>query len=126
MRETLTSRALIGLVAFGGAVGLNYIGHAYQHAGETLNFGAFLAFMGVNFATFWQFGVKATTGKRPRFLPDIFLPLFGFVFCGIIWWNLNKVAQIVGAVWFAIGIVYVGIKTKGFRETPVMIDFGEP
>ncbi|PYV30729.1 MAG: APC family permease [Acidobacteria bacterium] len=117
---------IVGLLAFAGAVGLNSIGNAYEHAGELLNFGAFLAFMGVNFATFWQFGVKATTCKRPRFLPDIFLPLFGFVFCGIIWWNLNKVAQIVGAVWFAIGIVYVGIKTKGFRETPVMIDFGEP
>ena len=117
---------IVGLLAFAGAVGLNSIGNAYEHAGELLNFGAFLAFMGVNFATFWQFGVKATTGKRPRFLPDIFLPLFGFVFCGIIWWNLNKVAQIVGAAWFAIGIVYVGIKTKGFRERPVMIDFGEP
>ena len=117
---------IVGLLAFAGAVGLNSIGNAYEHAGELLNFGAFLAFMGVNFATFWQFGVKAATGKRRRFLSDIFLPLFGFVFCGIIWWNLNKVAQIVGAVWFAIGIVYVGIKTKGFRETPVMIDFGEP
>jgi putrescine importer len=116
---------LVGVLAFGGAVGLNSIGNAYEHAGELLNFGAFLAFMGVNFATFWQFGVKATTGKRRRFLPDIFLPLFGFLFCGIIWWNLNKVAQIVGAIWFAIGIVYAGIKTKGFRETPVMIDFGE-
>ena len=116
---------LIGLLAFGGAVGLNSIGNAYEHAGELLNFGAFLAFMGVNFATFWQFGVKATTGKRRRFLADIFLPLFGFLFCGIIWWNLNKIAQTVGAIWFAIGIVYVGIKTRGFRKRPVMIDFGE-
>jgi putrescine importer len=116
---------LIGVLAFAGAVGLNYIGHAYEHAGELLNFGAFLAFMGVNFATFWQFGVQAVTRKRRRFFADIFLPLFGFLFCAIIWWNLHPIAQIVGGVWFAVGIVYVAIKTRGFRERPVMIDFGE-
>jgi putrescine importer len=79
----------------------------------------------VNFATFWQFGVRQVAGKRRRFFADLFLPVFGFLFCGVIWWNLNKIAQIVGGVWFAIGIVYVGIKTKGFRQRPVMIDFGE-
>ena len=35
---------LIGGLAFVGAVLLNYIGSAYEHAGELLNFGAFLAF----------------------------------------------------------------------------------
>ncbi|PYV16121.1 MAG: APC family permease [Acidobacteria bacterium] len=116
---------LIGVLAFGGAVGLNYIGNAYEHAGELLNFGAFLAFMGVNFATFWQFGFHRVTGKPRRFFADIFLPLFGFLFCGIIWWNLHRIAKIVGGIWFAIGIIYVAIKTRGFRERPVMIDFGE-
>src|SRR5213079_119735 len=32
---------LIGLLAFAGAVLLNYVGSAYEHAGELLNFGAF-------------------------------------------------------------------------------------
>ncbi len=115
----------IGALAFTGAVGLNYIGNAYEHAGELLNFGAFLAFMGVNFATFWQFGIRRVHGKPPRFFADRFLPLFGFVFCGIIWINLHPIAKIVGGIWFVIGLVYVGIKTRGFRERPVMIDFGE-
>lgn len=53
---------LIGGLAFVGAVLLYHIGNAYEHAGELLNFGAFLAFMGVNFACFWQFSVIA---KRP-------------------------------------------------------------
>src|SRR6202163_1043647 len=38
---------LIGGLGFLGAVLLNYIGSAYEHAGELLNFGAVLAFMGV-------------------------------------------------------------------------------
>jgi amino acid transporter len=116
---------VISLLAFGGAVGLNYIGSAYEHAGELLNFGAFLAFMGVNFATFWKFGVQAVGGRTRQVLVDIILPLFGFVFCGVIWWNLHPIARTVGGIWFVLGIGYAVIKTRGFRRKPLMIDFSE-
>jgi len=116
---------LIGGLAFVGAVLLNYIGSAYQHAGELLNFGAFLAFMGVNLACFWQFGVRRQQGYERRMLADIVLPLIGFLFCGLIWVNLNIIAKTVGGIWFAVGILYVGYKTKWFRSAPVMIDFRE-
>ncbi len=116
---------LIGVLAFAGAVILNDIGSAYEHAGELLNFGAFLAFMGVNLATFWQFTVMSKPGYKRRIIADTVLPLIGFVFCALIWWNLNSLAKTVGAIWFAVGLLYVGIKTRGFRAAPVMIDFSE-
>jgi putrescine importer len=116
---------LIGTLAFSGAILLNYIGSAYEHAGELLNFGAFLAFMGVNLATFWQFSVKAKPDRKRRFFVDAVLPIIGFLFCGLIWWNLNNLAKIVGGIWFAIGIFYVGSKTNWFRSAPVMIDFSD-
>lgn len=116
---------LIGGLAYGGAVGLNYIGNAYEHAGEMMNFGAFLAFMGVNFATFWQFSVIMRKQHRRRLLVDLILPLFGFVFCALIWWNLSLIAKIVGGAWFAIGIGYIAWTSRGFRSKPRMIDFGE-
>ena len=116
---------LIGFLSFAGAVLLNYVGSAYEHAGELLNFGAFLAFMGVNLATFWQFTIAKQQGYRTRFLRDSILPLIGFFFCGLIWWNLNPLAKTVGGIWFAAGLLYVGIKTRGFRAAPVMIDFSE-
>jgi putrescine importer len=116
---------LIGAVTFAGALALNYIGNAYQHAGETLNFGAFLAFMGVNFATFWQFIVLGQPGRKKRLFVDMLLPLFGFLFCGYIWWNLNPIAKKVGGVWFVLGLILMVIKTRGFRDKPVMINFTE-
>ena len=58
---------LVGAIAYCGAVGLNYIGNAYEHAGELLNFGAFLAFMGVNLSAFWDFGLLRK-GPRRRIL----------------------------------------------------------
>jgi putrescine importer len=117
---------LIGGLAFVGAVLLNYIGSAYEHAGELLNFGAFLAFMGVNFACFWQFSVitKKTSAER-RLVRDAILPLIGFVFCLVIWLNLNIIAKTVGGIWFAVGLLYVGYKTNWFRSAPVMIDFSD-
>ncbi len=116
---------LIGAISFAGAVVLNYIGSAYQHAGELLNFGAFLAFMGVNFACFWQFSVTRQSGYQRRLLQDAILPLIGFLFCGLIWFNLNIIAKTVGGIWFAVGILYVGYKTNWFRSAPVMIDFSD-
>jgi putrescine importer len=116
---------IIGGLTFVGAVLLNSIGNAYEHAGELLNFGAFLAFMGVNLATFWQFAVLSRAGYRKRVLVDIVLPLVGFGFCALIWWNLNVLAKTVGGIWFAIGVAYVAITTRGFRIAPAMIDFSD-
>jgi amino acid transporter len=116
---------LIGGLSFIGAVLLNYIGSAYEHAGELLNFGAFLAFMGVNFACFWQFSMRRQQGAPMNFVRDALLPLVGFIFCGLIWVNLNIIAKTVGGIWFVLGLLYVGYKTNWFRSAPVMIDFRE-
>lgn len=115
---------LIGAIAYLGAIGLNMIGSAYEHAGELLNFGAFLAFMGVNLSVFWHFSI-ARKEQRQRILADIVLPLIGFAFCASIWWNLNGIAKIVGGIWFLVGLAYLAATTRCFRNTPKMIDFSE-
>lgn len=116
---------LVGAVAYVGAVTLNYIGNAYEHAGELLNFGAFIAFMGVNLSAFWHFAVLKHKERRTRIVADIVLPLLGFAFCALIWWNLNPLAKVVGGIWFFVGLGYLSLSTRGFREAPKMIDFNE-
>jgi putrescine importer len=113
---------LIGAIAYGGAMVLSYIGNAYEHAGELLNFGAFLAFMGVNLSAFWHFGLMRRGAQR-RMMMDIILPLVGLAFCASIWWNLNGLAKAVGGIWLVIGIAYLAATTRGFRQAPKMIDF---
>lgn len=119
----------IGVVSFVSIVFLKYTftssGGAYEKAAELLNFGAFLSFMGVNLATFWQFSVAGKTGYKRRFLIDAVVPLFGFLFCSWIWWGLRTPAKVVGGIWFLVGIAYLAITTRGFRTRPVMIDFSE-
>jgi len=58
-----------------------------EHAGELLNFGAFLAFMGVNLAVIRQYYFLRRRGER-RFLADAMVPLVGFLFCFGIWLSL--------------------------------------
>jgi len=53
------------------------------------------------------------------------LPLAGFVFCALIWRNLNTLAKTIGGIWFLIGLTYVAVTTRGFRRAPAMIDFRE-
>jgi putrescine importer len=111
---------LIGIVAYIGTLFITY-----EQAGEILNFGAFLAFMGVNLATFSQFAVVQQAGHKRRWFADVVMPLSGFVFCLWIWLGLRMPAKIVGGIWFMGGFIYCAIKTRGFRERPIMIDFSE-
>jgi len=109
---------LIGGLAFVGAMFLGF-----DKAAEVLNFGAFLAFMGVNLATVRQFYFSKLAHHKRNILPDCLLPLFGFLFCFWIWLGLQPVAMIVGGIWFLVGILWVGFQTRWFRDKPVAIDF---
>jgi amino acid transporter len=109
---------LVGLLAFVGSLVLNL-----EHAGELLNFGAFLAFMGVNLASIRQYYfLRAVKGER-RLFGDVLVPGLGFLFCLGIWLSLPKLAKTVGGLWFLAGLVYDAFRTRGFRTQPVMIDF---
>jgi hypothetical protein len=63
--------------------------------------------------------------RRPMIVRDAILPLLGFGFCALIWWNLNTLAKTVGGIWFLIGLIYLGVTTRGFLKVPKMIDFEE-
>jgi amino acid transporter len=108
---------IVGLVAFIGALILDY-----EKSGELINFGAFLSFMGVNIAAFWQFTV-GHQGRKRNLLADAALPIFGFLFCGWIWWGLRTPAKVIGGAWFAVGLIYLALSTRGFRKAPPMLDF---
>lgn len=97
----------------------------YELAAEMLNFGAFLAFMGVNFSCFVQFYVKGQPGQKRHVLKDAVVPLVGFLFCLWIWSNLSRPSMVRGAIWLGAGLLYAAIKTRGFRGRPLTMDFRE-
>jgi len=96
---------------------------SYQNAAELLNFGAFLAFMGVNLAALRQFTFLRPEGEKQNIIYNIILPAAGFLFCFSIWISLPAPAKIAGGIWFLAGLIYLVIMTRGFKNKPVVLDF---
>ena len=111
---------VIGLLTLIGSLVISY-----ERAAELLNFGAFLAFMGVNITCIQQFFLRPQTGRSRNWLTDLFVPLVAFLFCLAIWWSLPTPAKWAGGIWFAIGFTYAAIRTRGFRVEPPKMDLSE-
>jgi putrescine importer len=103
----------VGAIALLGAFWISY-----ERGAELLNFGALIAFMGVNAAAFVHYYWRATEKRWTALVP----PVLGFLICAFIWKNLGKYALILGVVWMAVGISYGAVKTKGFQGDLVTFD----
>jgi len=104
---------LIGAIALLGAFLVSY-----ERGVELLNFGAFIAFMGVNAAAFVRYFVRE---KRKTWV-NLIVPALGFVICLFIWLNLSQAAKVAGTAWLAAGIIYGAVRTKGFRSDLVRFE----
>jgi amino acid transporter len=84
----------------------------YGRGIELLNFGALIAFMGVNASAFMRYFVREPVKKLSNFFP----PILGFFICLGLWWSLSVPAKILGSIWMAAGIAFGVWKTRGFRQ----------
>ena len=83
-----------------------------------LNFGAFIAFMGVNLAAFTRYWVRSDERRLSNFV----LPLLGFFVCLYLWLSLRWPAKLAGGLWLAAGVLYGAIQTRGFQRNLVTFD----
>jgi amino acid transporter len=116
---------LVGAFALAGAGMLEFFsgrlgGGAYEIGAEALNFGAFIAFMGVNAAAFIH-----CLRRQKGNVVGLISPLIGFVICAFIWIHLNRIALILGTVWMLLGILYGVWRTRGFRGALISFDIPE-
>jgi amino acid transporter len=95
-RIPLKNVLLIGAVCLGGALILNY-----DLGAELLNYGALLAFIGVNLSSMlrgWRHG------RWSQAVPML-VSLAGMLTCAVLWWNLSSMAKTVGTSWAIAGIL---------------------
>jgi len=104
---------LVGGIALVGAMTLSF-----ERGAELLNFGALLAFMGVNAAALRHYYLRAAD-KRTAYLLS---PLLGFMVCLLLWCALSWHAKWLGGVWMMAGIAYGAYNTRGFRKDLVTFD----
>ena len=112
-RIPMNNVLLIGAIALAGAFFLSY-----ERGVELLNFGAFIAFMGVNAAAFVRYFLRAAE----KGWTNLVFPLLGFSICFFIWLNLSRPAKIGGGAWILVGIIYGAVKTRGFQSDLVRFD----
>ena len=110
----------VGAIALAGALLVSFGIFSYGLGAEMLNFGALIAFMGVNLAAFMRYYVREDEKKFTNLVP----PLAGFVICLLLWLNLSWPAKVAGAIWMAVGIAFGAWKTRGFRGD--LVDFELP
>jgi putrescine importer len=103
----------VGVIALIGAFLITYDAGA-----ELLNFGALIAFMGVNIASLTHYYIRGEDRSMGQLIP----PVLGFLICLFIWIHLSKMAMIVGSIWMIAGIAYGAWKTRGFQADLVNFD----
>ncbi len=107
----------VGLIAFVGAFVLEGTG-GFDLGVQLLNFGALIAFMGVNLAAFVRYFLR----ERQHTVGNFVLPLAGFAICLLLWLRLSSKALALGAIWVAVGLAFGAWKTRGFRGALVNFD----
>jgi putrescine importer len=110
----------VGVMALGAALLVNYGLFSYGLGAEMLNFGALIAFMGVNAAAFVRYYLRNEEKKLTNLIP----PIAGFLICLLLWLNLSRPAKIAGTVWMVVGIAFGAWKTRGFQGN--LVDFELP
>lgn len=87
-----------------------------------INFGGLLAFTCVNLAVVTHFYIKKKQrGGIANTCKWLIFPALGFLTCFVLWLSLPT--KWLGASWLAVGVIYLGILTRGFKNK--ITAFGE-
>jgi putrescine importer len=98
---------LVGVLALVGAFAMDY-----PLGCELLNFGALIAFMGVNASAFVRYYLRSPRKTSWNF----FSPLIGFVVCFYLWMSLGLTAKLAGLLWLFTGLIYGAWRTAFFTK----------
>jgi len=103
---------VVGVVALVGAFVVDY-----SLGAQLLNFGALVAFMGVNACAFVRYFLRGEHKTLANLLP----PALGFVVCLYLWLSLGVQAKLAGFAWLSAGVLYGTWRTSWFRK-PLQFD----
>lgn len=96
------------VLLLGGVTLLGTFLMSFEQGAELLNFGAFIAFIGVNAAALIHY--KFRSQEKVAFAA--LSPLCGILVCTFIWLNLNLNAKLLGAAWIIVGLILYFIMRK--------------
>jgi putrescine importer len=105
---------LVGVIVLVGAFLLSY-----PLGAQLLNFGALIAFMGVNASSFALYFLR---NERKTFT-NFIVPVLGFSVCLYLFLSLGIKAKIAGLSWLTVGVLYGAYRTNFFRKPLQFVKF---
>ena len=102
---------IVGAIALTGALSMSY-----QQGAELLNFGAFIAFIGVNLAALVHYKFRS----KERVMFPFLIPALGAIVCTFIWWNLSVNAKLLGVAWMCVGLVMAWVMQRRGQSPSAM------
>lgn len=99
-------------------ISLSALFASVEFVASIVSFGALTAFSLVNLSVVSVYLVQRRRRGAAAGMVYGVVPVIGFALTLWLWTNLSEVALLVGVAWVALGVFYLGILTRGFRQQP--------
>ena len=87
-------------------------------AASLVSFGAVCGFFMVNLSVISHYIVRGKERGAAAMIKHLIVPAVGMASLVVVFLFMETSAKILGGLWLLVGIIYLVIKTKGFRELP--------
>ena len=115
----------VGSILLCGVVALLALWMDVTTSTSFINFGAFLAFTLVNLSVIFHYWLNGERRGPRELVQYLLFPLTGMVATLWLMVSLDHLAIILGLSWLALGVIYLGWLTGGFRRQPPELSFEE-
>ncbi|MFZ6045506.1 APC family permease [Pseudomonas sp. CR3202] len=115
----------VGSIVLCGVVALLALQMDVTTSTSFINFGAFLAFTLVNLSVIFHYWLNGERRGPRELVQYLLFPLAGMVATLWLMVSLDHLAIILGLSWLALGVIYLGWLTGGFRRQPPELSFEE-
>jgi amino acid transporter len=94
-------------------------------AASLVSFGALIGFAMVNYSVIGHFFIRERRRSGSDIGKYLILPGVGAGLCIWLWFSIDASAKTLGGIWVVVGLVVLGVMTKGFRVDPKEMDMAE-
>ncbi|MGW8428441.1 APC family permease [Peribacillus simplex] len=108
-----------------GVVGLTSVFLTLEQASNIISFGAFTAFTFVNLCVIVHYIINEKMKSLKAILIYLICPLLGLAFLAVMWYNINKIALVLGLSWNILGFLFLIYITKAFKKPAPTLSFDE-
>ncbi|MFC0820743.1 APC family permease [Moraxella marmotae] len=112
-----TLRTPVNNILIAGAIALTAGFINLDTVVDLISFGALTAFSFVNISVIFHYALRNRLVKSGG---DVFnyiiVPILGFISVFLMWLEVDETSLKVGLFWAAIGFIWLGIKTRGFKQ----------